>query len=161
LAERRAAVERIRFFIKGFITRNQPLNDCNAAFIQCVKQHWLVRLSKKLPKTFMNHTWPAPAAHCHEASTMLKKMHLLHLARIYRAQLAPEKKRQFELKVVAEAVFKDKKKNYASSLPHWFIEERLTDVHKTNVNSFTRSPQFGEKVMVGVCLSYQQQTNKR
>jgi myosin-1 len=144
LAERRAAVERIRFFI----TRNEPLNECNAKFIQTVKQHWLVRLSKQLPKSFMNHVWPTPAAHCHEASELLKKMHLLLLARNYRKQLNDDKKKQFELKVVAENVFKDHKANYPQSVPNWFLNERLGDHHKVSVNNFIKSPQFGEKVIV-------------
>lgn len=148
LQERRAAVERIRFFIKGFITRNQPLNDCNSAFIKTVKQHWLIRLSKQLPKSYMYHVWPQPAAHCHEASEMLKKMHLLQLARIYRNQLSAEKKKQLELKALAEGVFKDHKRNYQESLPNWFINERLYSHNKQSVKSFTDSPQFGEKVVV-------------
>lgn len=148
LEERKAAVTRIRFFIKGFITRNQPLNECNGAFIKTVKQHWLVRLSKSLPRTFMNHVWPQPAAHCSEASELLKKMHLLHLARIYRKNLNEERKNQFDMKVVAESVFKDNKKNYLESLPNWFINERLGEQHKISVNNFTKSPQFGEKVIV-------------
>lgn len=148
LEERKAAVTRIRFFIKGFITRNEPLNECNAAFIKAVKQHWLIRLSKQLPKSFMLHTWPAPAAHCQEASELLKQMHLLQLARIYRNRLNDERKKQFELKVVAEDVFRDRKSNYQQSLPNWFINERLGDQHKVSVNNFTKSAQFGEKVVV-------------
>lgn len=148
MEERRAAVDRIRFFIKGFITRNQPLNECNGEFIKAVKQHWLVRLSKNLPKKFTYHPWPQPAAHCKEASEMLKQMHLLQLARIYRNQLSPEKKKQFEMKVVAEEVFKNNKKNYIQSLPNWFINERLANNHKTSINNFTKSAQFGEKVIV-------------
>lgn len=148
LEERKAAVTRIRFFIKGFITRNEPLNECNAAFIKAVKQHWLIRLSKQLPKSFMLHTWPAPAAHCQEASELLKQMHLLQLARIYRNRLNDERKKQFDLKVVAEDVFRDRKSNYQQSLPNWFINERLGDQHKVSVNNFTKSAQFGEKVVV-------------
>lgn len=154
LEERRNAVDRIRFFIKGFITRNEPLNECNSAFIQSVKQHWLIRLSKQLPKSFMLHTWPAPSAHCHEASELLKKMHLLHLARAYRKQLNDEKKQQFELKVLAETVFRDHKKSYQQSVPNWFINERLGDHQKASVTSFTKSPQFGEKVFVSQLIDF-------
>jgi myosin I len=148
LEERRAAVARIRFFIKGFITRNEPLNECNGKFIETVKQHWLVRLSKQLPRSFMYHVWPTAAAHCQEASELLKKMHLLHLARNYRNKLNEEKKKQFDLKVLAESVFKDHKANYPQSLPNWFVNERLGDQHKVSVNSFTNSSEFGEQVTV-------------
>lgn len=48
LEERKDAVRRIRFFIKGFITRNDEPNECNEAFIKFVKQQWLIRLSKQL-----------------------------------------------------------------------------------------------------------------
>ena len=152
LGERRHAVEKIRFFIKGFITRNEPLNECNGAFIKAVKQHWLIRLSKQLPVNFMNHFWPQPAAHCHEASELLKKMHLLQLARVYRSKLNEDKKNQFQQKVLAEKIFRDQKKNYQQSLPNWFINERLGDQHKVSVNNFTKSPQFGEKVIVSVII---------
>lgn len=150
LEERKAAVARIRFFIKGFITRNEPLNECNGEFIKAVKQHWLIRLSKQLPKNFMNHVWPSPAAHCSEASALLKKLHLLQLARTYRLQLSEEKKKQFELKVLAERIFENRKKSYQQSLPNWFIDERLGDHQKASVNNFTNSPQFGEKVIVSL-----------
>lgn len=153
LEERRAAVNRIRFFIKGFITRNQPLNECNGEFIKAVKQQWLVRLSKQLPKSFMNHTWPKPAPHCEEASGLLKKMHLLQLARTYRHRLSDEKKKQFEMKVIAEDVFKNHKNSYEQSLPNWFINERVAGHQKTGVSSFMQSPQFGEKVIVSSNLN--------
>lgn len=148
LGERKAAVDRIRFFIKGFITRNDPPNECNAAFIKSVKQQWLVRLSKNLPSSFMNHVWPQPAAHCHEASSQLKQLHLLLLARIYRNKLSTEKRKQFGLKIIAEEIFRDKKKNYEASLPNWFINERLGDQHKSNISTFVKNPQIGENVIV-------------
>lgn len=151
---RQAAAARIRFFIKGFITRNDPLNECNGKFIEHVKRQWLVRLSKNLPKRFYPvyaHVWPEQSAHCHEASEHLKKMHLLQLARIYRQNLNSEKKKQFELKIVAENKFKGHKKNYQEGLAAWFIKERLggNEMHKSNVTSFVGSPVFtGETLLV-------------
>lgn len=146
--ERKKAVERIRFFIKGFITRHESPNECNAAFIQTVKQHWLLRLSKQLPVSFMNHKWPVAVPHCEEASELLKKMHLLHLARIYRKNLNEEKKKQMEMKVVAEKIFKDSKANYQSSIGNWFINNRIIDAQKSEVDTYVKSTQFGEKVVV-------------
>lgn len=148
LDERRAAVDRIRFLIKGFITRNDPPNECNEKFIQLVKHMWLVRLSKSLPKSFMNHTWPNPAAHCVEASKHLKRMHLLQLANRYRSKLSSERRAQFELKIIAETVFMGKKRNYQKSLPNWFIQDRLPDHHKSQINGFIKSSLFGEKMIV-------------
>lgn len=57
--------------------------------------------------------------------------------------LSPEEKKQFELKDLAESIFKDTKK----TIPNFFTNERLGE-HKTSVNNFTKSPQFGEKVIV-------------
>lgn len=148
LGQRRVAVERIRFFIKGFITRNQPPNGCNERFIKLVKYLWLIRLSKQLPSSFMNHTWPKPSAHCEEASEQLKKMHLLHLAKKYRDNTSYERRKQFEQKVLAEDLFKGKKNNYMKSLPKWFINDRVSDHHKTQVSNFITTSMMGEKVVV-------------
>jgi len=150
LAERRAAVDRIRYFIKGFITRNQSPNECNAHFIKLVKHMWLMRLSKQLPKSFMNHIWPKPAAHCEEASEHLKKMHLLQLAKIYRDRTSPERRKEFELKILADDIFKGKKKNYEKSLPYWFVKDRVSDIHKPQVASFITSSMQGERAIVSM-----------
>ncbi|CAO1389440.1 unnamed protein product [Diamesa serratosioi] len=155
LKARRAAVERIRFFIKGFITRNDPLNECNGAFIEHVKRQWLLRLATKLPHSFMNHFWPKAAAHCGEASKQLKALHLQQLARKYRNGLIAEKKKQLELKVMAETIFLKKKKNYEQSIPNWFIEDRVGSVHKTAVDGFVKSQQFGEKLVYATkCIKH-------
>jgi myosin-1 len=158
---RAAAAARIRYFIKGFITRNDPPNECNARFIEHVKRQWLIRLSKNLPRHFFPtqaHVWPQPSAHCHEASALLKKMHLLQLARIYRQSINPEKKKQFEMKIIAESKFKGTKKNYPESVADWFITERLVgnEIHKMNVNNLTKSAVFeGEKLVYStVCVKY-------
>lgn len=148
LAERKAAVARVRYFIKGFITRNEPRNECNGSFIETVKRHWLERLAKQLPTSFTYHRWPEAAPHCKDASELLKKMHLLQLAKIYRDRLSEEKKKQFDMKVMAESIFKDQKKNYQQSIPNWFINERLADHQKSSVGTFVKSAQFGEKVIV-------------
>jgi myosin-1 len=148
LVERRAAVGRIRFFIKGFITRNQAPNECNAKFIQLVKQMWLLRLAKALPLSFMNHTWPQPAAHCEEASKQLKNMHLLYLAKRYRDKLTSERRAQFDMKVLAESVFRASKRTYPKSIPQWFVNDRVADHHQAQINSFIKGPTFGERVIV-------------
>jgi myosin-1 len=152
LGERRDAVERIRFFIKGFITRNQPPNECNAKFIKLVKQMWLIRLSKSLPKSFMNHVWPKPSAHCEEASEMLKKLHLLNLGKRYRNRLSTERRAEFDMKVLAESVFRGSKKSYPRSLPHWFVNDRVVDHHQAQIKNFVKSPTFGERVIVSLAI---------
>lgn len=106
--KRREAADKIRAFIKGFITRNDPPNGVNEDFIANTKRLWLLRLAKQLPTKVLDQSWPSAPAHCQEASTYLHRLHRLHLARIYRLKLNDEKKRQFELKVLAEKVFKGK-----------------------------------------------------
>lgn len=150
LAERKAAVERIRYFIKGFITRKQSRNECNERFIKLVKYLWLMRLLKQLPSSFMNHVWPVPAAHCEEASEHLKKMHLLYLAKRYRNGLTAERQKQFEQKILVESAFKGKKRSYEKILPNWFVNDRVLDHHKQQVSNFIKTSMMGEEVVVSL-----------
>ncbi|XP_058458353.1 unconventional myosin IC [Malaya genurostris] len=143
---RRAAADKIRFFIKGFITRHEEPNECNKSFIEHTKRHWLLKLSKHLPKSFMNHTWiPAPK-HCLEASVLLRRLHKLLLARVYRLSLAPEKKKQFELKVLAQSTFKGRKKNYPESVGPWFMDDRISKMHATPISNFVVTQMNNERL---------------
>lgn len=72
------------------------------------KVEWLKRLARSLPKEILNRTWPPSPVVCREASAHLEKMHAAHLSRVYRLKLTPEMKKQFELKVLAEKIFKGK-----------------------------------------------------
>ncbi|XP_030385777.1 unconventional myosin IC isoform X2 [Scaptodrosophila lebanonensis] len=141
---RREAADKIRAFIKGFITRNDPPNGFNEDFIANAKRMWLLRLAKELPSKVLDKSWPPAPGHCQEASSYLHRLHRLHLARIYRLKLTPQKKRQFELKVLAEKVFKDKKSNYSASVPAWFQEDRIPKDHIQRVNDFVAS-NFGSE----------------
>ncbi|XP_034658441.1 unconventional myosin IC isoform X1 [Drosophila subobscura] len=142
--QRREAADKIRAFIKGFITRNDPPNGFNEDFIANAKRMWLLRLSKELPKKVLDKSWPSSPAHCQEASEYLHRLHRLHLARIYRLALTPQRKRQFELKVLAEKVFKGKKNNYAQSVATWFQDDRIPKEHIQRVNDFVAST-FGSE----------------
>lgn len=93
-------------FIYGFITRNGPTNEFNHKFQQITKKLWLMRLSKSLPKTVLNKYWPPCPEICTEASSTLHQLHQMHLSRVYRLNLTPERKEQFELKILAERLFK-------------------------------------------------------
>ncbi|XP_023026534.2 unconventional myosin 61F [Leptinotarsa decemlineata] len=129
LAERRRkAAVAIRKFIKGFITRNGPPTEENKKFIRLAKIHWLNRLSKSLPKHILHRNdWPTCPNVCKEASEHLKKMYASHLSRVYRLKLTPEMKRQLDLKVLAESVFKGKKKSYEESVPNMFLFDRVPE----------------------------------
>ncbi|ALC42993.1 Myo61F, partial [Drosophila busckii] len=142
--QRREAADKIRAFIKGFITRNDAPNGYNDEFIANAKRMWLLRLAKELPSKVLDKSWPPAPGHCQEASTYLHRLHRLHLARIYRIQLTPQRKRQFELKVLAEKVFKNKKNNYASSIPAWFQDDRIPKEHIQRINDFVAS-NFGSE----------------
>lgn len=125
LARRKWAAEVIRGFIKGFITRNEPVNPTNARFQQLVKCEYLLRLSKNLPQHVLDRQWPQPPSSCTEASKILKDMHRTYLARKYARAMPPERRVMFEEKVLAEQLFKGKKASYPHVLPKWFMTSRL------------------------------------
>jgi len=147
LQRRREAVRIIRAFVKGFITRNEAPNDCNRKFIEQTKRLWLGRLAQSLPTSFMQHNWPSAPVHCQEASQHLERIHREYLKRQYRRNLSDEKRRQFELKVVGEEVFKDKKASYPKSIGPWFIDERCPKENMTQIGNFV-STQFGQERLI-------------
>ena len=59
-------------FILGFITRNEEVNEKNARFQQLVKCEWLTRLSKSLPKSVLDKSWPPVPCSCVAASDELQ-----------------------------------------------------------------------------------------
>ncbi|XP_026463842.1 myosin-IB-like [Ctenocephalides felis] len=128
--KRKEAVTVIRRFIEGFITRHGPPTELNKAFIIFSKAQWLLRLSKSLPQRVRDTYWPPCPNNCKEASALLYRLHRGQRARIYRMNLSKEKKRQIELKIMAEDVFKNKKASYASSFGPWFVEDRLNPEQK-------------------------------
>ncbi|CAL4112929.1 unnamed protein product, partial [Meganyctiphanes norvegica] len=129
--KRKWAVQVVRLFIKGFITRNEPTNEINARFQELVKCEYLLRLSKNLPTHVLDLSWPPAPAPCNEASQILKTMHRQFLAGRYVRSITPEKKKMFEEKILAEQLFKGKKANYASSLPNWFVTSRFSQAEES------------------------------
>nr|XP_033321670.1 unconventional myosin IC isoform X4 [Megalopta genalis]XP_033321671.1 unconventional myosin IC isoform X4 [Megalopta genalis] len=136
---RRKAVITIRRFIEGFITRNGPPTEINMAFIELAKSQWLIKLSKTLPVGVLNNYWPSCPYSCREASEHLRVIHKKWRARKYRLALSKEEKEQFELKILAESLFKDKKKSYAKSLGPKFHNDRLGAEFKALRQSFTNN----------------------
>ncbi|KAF7269721.1 hypothetical protein GWI33_017239 [Rhynchophorus ferrugineus] len=125
--KRRIAAEVIRSFIRGFITRNDAPNADNQKFLRIAKVNWLKRLAKNLPQKLLDKRWPSCPKVCEEASKLLKTMHGANLSRRYRLTLTAERRRQLELKVLAESLFKNKKKSYAASVPEIFENNRVPD----------------------------------
>ncbi|KAJ2949317.1 hypothetical protein O0L34_g6270 [Tuta absoluta] len=146
---RRHAADVIRAFIKGFITRNGPETPENRRFLGIAKVHWLKRLSTQLPVKLLSTTWPPCPATCQEASKELHRLHRAHLARKYRLALTPQDKKQFELKVLAEKMFKGKKNSYPASVGDRFVDDRLAPEHQMLRNTFMASPSWptGEQLM--------------
>ncbi|KAF7994644.1 hypothetical protein HCN44_004116 [Aphidius gifuensis] len=123
--KRKKAVVIIRSFIEGFITRNGPPTNVNAAFIELGKNQWLLRLSKRLPPNLLSSYWPDCPYSCREASQQLHDIYRKWLARKYRLELSEINKKQFQLKILAETLFKDKKKSYQASFKDKFLNERF------------------------------------
>lgn len=92
--------------IKGYLTRNGPPTEINKDFIELAKAQWLIRLSKSLPLNILDRRWPPCPYTCTEASKLLEKYYRSHLSRVYRMKLTPERQAQFQLKVLAESLFK-------------------------------------------------------
>nr|CAI5819201.1 unnamed protein product [Callosobruchus analis] len=125
---RRRAVQTIRRFVKGFITRNGEPTDENRAFLTAAKIQWLHRLSKSLPKDILHRKpWPPCPYVCKETSEHIERLYGAHLSRVYRLKLSPERKRQMELKILAEKLFRGKKKNYRDSIPKLFEFDRIPE----------------------------------
>lgn len=66
-------------------------------------------------------------------------MHKKWKARNYRLLLSKEDKEQFELKILAESLFKGKKKSYAKSVGPRFQNNRLGAKHKALRESFVNN----------------------
>ncbi|XP_069686515.1 unconventional myosin IC isoform X2 [Periplaneta americana] len=144
---RQKAVNIIRNFIKGFITRNGQVTEVNKAFLELAKAQYLLRLSKSLPTKILDRSWPPYPVICKEASAHLYKMHRTWLSRKYRLALSPDQQRQFELKVLAESLFKGKKKSYPQSIGPRFVEDRLLEEQKPLRQSFQMNHLNGEKIL--------------
>lgn len=148
------------------MTRNGPITDENKAFMALAKKEWLRRLAKNLPQSILNRKWPPCPYICKEASQQLEQYYAAHLSRVYRLKLTPERKIQFEHKVLAEKLFKgklkliektkydmlgsfsDKKKSYKASVPEWFVNDRVPDTVLSLKQSFVATLNSGEKEIV-------------
>lgn len=151
------------------MTRNGPTTDENKAFMALAKKEWLKRLAKSLPQNILDRKWPPCPYICREASQLLEKYYGAHLSRVYRLKLTPERKRQFELKVLAEKRFKgkrrvklqrnkyefmvlDKKKSYKASVAQWFENDRVPETVLALKQSFVATLNSGEKEVV--CFTF-------
>lgn len=152
LRARREAARVIRKFIKGFITRNGPPNDCNAMFLKQAKRLYLLRLKDHLPKSVLDKEWLPPPKCAAQASMYLRVLHRRVLVRKYVRGLTPDRRKQFELKVVAEALFKDRKESYVQSIPKLFTDNRLSaEMELIRTTVFETSIKFPDEKTVYCC----------
>ncbi|KAF2362429.1 Myosin head motor domain, partial [Trinorchestia longiramus] len=157
LAKRRWASTVVRMFVKGFITRNEAVNEHNARFQQLVKSEWLVRLSKQLPSSVLDDTWPSAPISCQATSEVLKPMHRQYLAGRYVRAISKEDKKRLDEKVLAEQLFKGRKSSYLASVPEQFKDSRLSNTEESLIKSAFDPvhKQPGEKTMYSVsCTKY-------
>lgn len=123
--KRRQAAVVVSRLVKGFLTRNGPESELNRKFLQIAKAEWLKRLAKSLPQNILLRKWPHCPHACQEASNLLETYYAAHMSRVYRYKLTPERKEQFELKVLAETLFKHQKKSYRDSIGNVFLSNRI------------------------------------
>lgn len=152
LRARREAAKVIRKFIKGFITRNDPPNEYNAMFLKQAKRLYLLRLKNNLPKSVLDKSWLPPPKCCEEAAKHLRILHRRVLVRKYVRGLTTERKIQFEQKVVAELLFKDRKESYLPSVSKLFVDNRLSpDLEQIHTAVFEASVKFPDEKTVYRC----------
>lgn len=103
---RRWAVVAVRAFVAGFRARNEPENDTNRRFLSFVRASFLKRLALNLPTKTLDPSWPNCPANCVEASEFLKRLHRARRIHDYCTKISPPRRRQFELKILSESLFK-------------------------------------------------------
>ncbi|XP_061585971.1 unconventional myosin-Ih [Cololabis saira] len=122
------AVKVIKKFIKGYMTRGQAKTTDNSEYLAFVRQSYLNRLKDNLPKTVLDKTtWLTPPAVLTETSEILRTLHCRLLVRKYVRGITPQKKAQLQLKVATSSVFRGKKDSYPQSVPHPFVDTRISD----------------------------------
>ncbi|CAH1801319.1 unnamed protein product [Owenia fusiformis] len=149
------AAKCIRQFIKGFMFRKRPPCPENQLFVKYMRMHWLNKLREELPSSIMQTNWPQVPPVLEETSKLLQNIHKRMLVRTYCLTITPERKWQLEQKVVAEKIFKEKKKAYSSSVPHPFVKSRLTPyLEKMKLTVFDNSVmEADEKVQYSAAVT--------
>uniref|UniRef100_A0A3P8Z0E6 Myosin IHb n=1 Tax=Esox lucius TaxID=8010 RepID=A0A3P8Z0E6_ESOLU len=135
------AVKVIKKFIKGFMTRNQPVSVDNSEYLDYVRQNYLTRLKESLPKTVLDqNTWLTPPPIMKEASEMLRKLYTRYMVRKYIQGMTTERKAQLQIKGLTSSLFKGRKENYPHSVSRPFVDTRI-------IISFHAFPQYSVPVV--------------
>ncbi|XP_047237743.1 unconventional myosin-Ih isoform X2 [Girardinichthys multiradiatus] len=149
--EKRAwAVKVIKKFIKAYMNRGEAKSTDNSEYLAFVRQSYLNRLKKNLPKTVLDKTtWLIPPSVVTEASEILRKLHYRLMVRRYVRGIPPQRKAQLQMKVVTSSIFKDKKENYPQSIPQPFLDTRISEQEiNIQVLSMIRNEQIKYSVPV-------------
>ncbi|XP_034026122.1 unconventional myosin-Ih isoform X2 [Thalassophryne amazonica] len=127
--EKRAwAVKVIKKFIKGYLTRREAKTTDNSEYLLFVRQSYLNRLKSNLPKTVLDKTtWLTPPPVVKETSEILRKLHMRLMVRKYVQGITPQKKAQFQMKLITSSIFKDKKDSYPQSVAQPFVDTRISE----------------------------------
>ncbi|XP_031569195.1 unconventional myosin-Ic-like isoform X2 [Actinia tenebrosa] len=152
LARRKNAAHLIRKFVRGFITRNEEANEDNVGFLAYVRMAFLLNLSRNLPKTILDKSWPTPPPSLKEASDLLHQYHSRHQLSSYMKKMTPERKAQLDMKLLASELFLNKKANYPASVAIPFVTNRL-DVSQDMQKSLVFDQQIaGPTEMAKYCV---------
>ncbi|KAF1389113.1 hypothetical protein PFLUV_G00070080 [Perca fluviatilis] len=115
-------------FIKGYMTRGQAKSTDNSEYLAFVRQNYLNRLKGNLPKTVLDKTtWQTPPAVLTETSEILRKLYYRLMVRKYVRGITPQKKAQFQLKLLTSSIFKAKKDSYPQSVAQPFVDTRISE----------------------------------
>ncbi|XP_061659546.1 unconventional myosin-Ic-like isoform X2 [Syngnathoides biaculeatus] len=144
---RRRAADLIRSLIKGFIYRHQDHCAENAYFLDHVRYSFLKRLSKNLPTSVLDKSWPASPRSVAEASEHLRTLHVRNMVVKYCTGIRPEWKNQMTQKVVASQIFKEQKDSYPQSVGRLFLDTRI---ERERINLKVLQTLGSDKVQYGV-----------
>eukprot|EP00049_Salpingoeca_infusionum_P008326 m.135627 g.135627 ORF g.135627 m.135627 type:complete len:1321 (+) comp13981_c0_seq1:61-4023(+) len=125
---RRAAMDVIAKFVRGYKLRDAPRSPENNMVLNYRAAHWLLKLRAYLPKVLLDSSWaPEVPAFFKPTSDYLRQLHKRQQAKLYRMAIdaRPRLKMQLVAKLPASEVFRGKKALYPSSVPKWFVDDRL------------------------------------
>ncbi|XP_034048417.1 LOW QUALITY PROTEIN: unconventional myosin-Ih [Thalassophryne amazonica] len=125
--QRRAwAVQVIKRFIKGFMTRNQPTNVHNSEYLAYVRLNYLTRLKENLPKSVLEKDlWLSPPPIMQEVSQLLKKLYVRLMVRKYVHSITPHRKTQLMMKALTSFYVQRQKRKLCMQCRRPFLDTRI------------------------------------
>ncbi|XP_078484036.1 unconventional myosin-Ic isoform X1 [Ciona intestinalis] len=121
--KRKKATLDIRKFILGFMTRLKPRCPENAEFLDYVRYSYLMRVKESLPAGVLDKSWIHSPAALEETGVLLQQLNMKNLMLKYVKGVSPQRKAMMEEKVLASAIFRQKKKGYDESVGNPFQDK--------------------------------------